>query len=181
MRIIPGCTFTIDMKEKISYLIDSLHLMPHPEGGFYKESYRSPWLVPGPALPPGFSGERNLSTAIYFLLRQGDYSAFHRIRSDECWHFYEGGTLLVHVIHPVGRYEVIRLGRNFKSGEVFQHVVPAGAWFASEPAGETEFSLVGCTVSPGFDFLDFEMAEEEELLQQFPEHGGLIRRLCRPS
>ena len=162
-----------------AHLIQHLQLLPHPEGGFYKENYRSKGVVSASALPRDFNGDRHYATAIYFLLRQGDYSAFHRIKSDECWHFYEGETLLVHMIAPEGEYNCIRLGRQIDKGEVFQYVVPAGAWFASEPAPGSLFALVGCTVSPGFDFADFEMAQAQNLRSEFPQHRSLIERLCR--
>ena len=161
------------------YYIEQLQLQPHPEGGYYKESYRSAMNIAASCLPKDIGGDRSCSTAIYFLLRQGDFSAFHRIKSDECWHFYEGGTLLIHVLHENGEYHCVRLGRNIQEGEMFQFVVPAGAWFASEPAGSSFFALVGCTVAPGFDFADFEMAIKENLLQQFPGLESLITRLCK--
>ncbi|MGZ3882185.1 MAG: cupin domain-containing protein [Flavisolibacter sp.] len=160
-------------------IIKHLQLRPHPEGGFYKETYRSPGNIPSQALPAGFTGDRSYSTAIYFLLQQGDYSAFHRIESDECWHFYEGGTLLIHMINQQGNYSCIRLGKQISEGEVFQYVVPARCWFASEPAPGVAFTLVGCTVSPGFDFADFEMANKETLSAQFPQHRSIINHLCR--
>jgi predicted cupin superfamily sugar epimerase len=162
-----------------SSLIDQLQLLPHPEGGYYKETYRSPETVLRQGLPERFLGDRSFSTAIYFLLPRKEFSAFHRIKSDECWHHYAGGTLLIHVLGENGEYSCIRLGAKVEEGEVFQAVVPGGAWFASEPAADADFVLVGCTVSPGFDFADFEMAEAETLVKQFPAQESLIRRLCR--
>ena len=156
-----------------------LQLQPHPEGGFYKETYRAKGVIPSHCLPHGITGERSYSTAIYFLLRQGDYSAFHRITSDECWHFYEGGTLLIHMIDKDGNLTSIRLGRNIQEGEVLQFVVPANCWFASEPAPGTDFSLVGCTVSPGFDFADFDMADADTLIKEYPQHSSILLRLCK--
>ena len=160
---------------KANQLVDMLKLIPHPEGGYYKESYRSQESF----FPKGFDGERNYGTAIYFLLQQGDFSGFHRIKSDECWHFYAGSTLWIHVIHPDGRLKRIELGSDIANGELFQANVPAGCWFASEPAPGTGFALVGCTVAPAFDFNDFELAEAAVLSRQFPQHGSLIGRLCR--
>ena len=160
------------------HYIKYLQLLPHPEGGYYKESYRSSGILSASCLP-AFGGDRSFSTAIYFLLEQGDFSAFHRIKSDECWHFYEGGTLLIHMLQQNGKYICKRLGKNLEDGEALQFVVPAGAWFASEPVVGASFALVGCTVAPGFDFEEFEMAKKESLLQEFPEHTSLINRLCR--
>jgi hypothetical protein len=159
------------------HYIDHLKLLPHPEGGYYKETYRAEEIIGGQCLPVAFGGSRNISTAIYYLLEEGHFSAFHKIKSDECWHFYTGGTLLVHMIDHSGSYKVIKLGGDITDGEVFQFVVPANTWFASEPALNVAFSLVGCTVAPGFDFNDFEMAAREQLLLQYPHHADIINRL----
>ena len=162
-----------------NYFISHLQLQPHPEGGFFKETYRAEETITEEALPERFSGKRNFCTAIYYLLRQGEHSLFHRIKSDECWHFYAGETLLIHVIEPAGKYYCIKLGSNIYVGETFQFVVPAMAWFAAEPAVESLYSLVGCTVSPGFDFSDFEMADKTNLLASFPQYKEVISRLSR--
>jgi len=160
-------------------LVRQYNLLPHPEGGYYKETYRSAESIAQTALPGRFGGERSFCTAIYFLLCAGDFSAFHRIKSDECWHFYAGQTLWVHLLHADGRWETVHLGNNPQSGETFQYVVPAGCWFASEPAHHSAYSFVGCTVSPGFDFTDFEMANGEDLAKEFPQHRDEIVRLSR--
>lgn len=167
-------------ENKIQALINHYNLLPHPEGGFYRQTYAASEQILRDALPERFDGNRNFSTAIYFLLPNGIFSAFHRIKSDEVWHFYEGCPLNIHVIHPNGDYECLKLGSNLNKGENYQLVVPANAWFASEPTGDTgTFALVGCTVAPGFDFADFELAEVATLTNQFPKHEELIRRLCR--
>jgi len=160
-------------------IIRKLELIPHPEGGYYKETYRSAESIPVQGLPGRFKGQRSFSTSIYYLLQQGDFSAFHRIKSDECWHFYAGGPLLVHMIRLSGEYSVTKLGSDLSKDEVFQFVVPAGSWFGSEPAPGSRFSLVGCTVAPGFDFQDFEIAGKEDLLNQFPRYREIISRMCR--
>jgi predicted cupin superfamily sugar epimerase len=161
------------------YYIQHLHLERHPEGGYFKESYRSSLEIGIEALPATFNGSRRVSTAIYYLLQSGDFSAFHRIKSDECWHFYAGETLLIHVINIGGAYHCCRLGSKPDRRETMQYVVPAGAWFAAEPASNSAYSLVGCTVAPGFDFNDFELAQQQKLVAQFPAHADLITRLCR--
>ena len=164
---------------KIEELINHYNLLPHPEGGFFRQTYAAAEQISKEALPERFEGSRSYSTAIYFLLPHGSFSAFHRIKSDEVWHFYEGCPLNIHVIHPNGDYDCMKLGRNLNNGESYQLVVPANTWFASEPVGDTEsFALVGCTVAPGFDFSDFELAEVAALTNQFPKHMELIRRLC---
>jgi len=130
-------------------------------------------------LPERFGADRCFSSAIYFLLTKNSFSAFHRIKSDELWHFYSGGALLVHVIYPDGEYQLLKLGSSMQNGEVFQAVVPAGCWFASECAPGVDYSFAGCTVSPGFDFADFEMAEAEKLIKEYPRFQALITRLTR--
>jgi predicted cupin superfamily sugar epimerase len=163
----------------VEELIKHYTLQSHPEGGWYKESYKSIEVISSNALPGRFSGDRAFSTAIYFLLEEGNFSAFHRIKSDECWHFYTGGPLLVYVIFPSGKLEIIGLGNDFSRGELFQYVVPANCWFASRPAPGSSFSFVGCTVSPGFEFADFELANADVLQKIYPEHGIIIEELCR--
>lgn len=165
------------MQLTVQQLIEQFGLLPHPEGGYYKETYRSPEPISKQALPDRFAGERYYSSAIYFLLEKGNFSAFHRIQSDECWHFYTGDTLWVHMIAPEGALTTIQLGH--QPGTVYQYVVPAGYWFASETAPGGSFSFVGCTVAPAFDFADFELADGNTLSQQFPQHSALIGRLCR--
>ncbi len=160
-------------------LIATFGLQPHPEGGWYKETYRSNVMLQEGCLPADFAAQRVLSTAIYFLLEQGNFSAFHRIKSDECWHFYAGHALEIFVISPDGDLSVTRLGSDFTNAESFQFVVPANCWFASRPAPGSACCFVGCTVAPGFSFDDFELATAAELTQQYPEHAPLIRELCR--
>jgi predicted cupin superfamily sugar epimerase len=158
-------------------LINHYQLVPHPEGGYFKETYRSAEKIPQLALNEQFSGARSISTAIYFLLLKDLFSAFHRIKSDECWHFYEGASLIIHVLHLNGEYQLMKLGKNSIQGEVYQAIVPAGTWFASESTGD--YSFVGCTVAPGFDFNDFELAKAAELKSNYQAHITLIERLCR--
>jgi uncharacterized protein len=182
------------MKRDAAYWIRKLELAPHPEGGYYRQTYRSDLMLPQSALPAGFTGPRTASTAIYFLLEEGSFSAFHRLRSDELWHFYCGATLSVHVIEPDGCYWETRLGTDPEAQEVLQATVKAGCWFASEIASikaalksepdvsqtqPARFALVGCTVAPGFDFEDFELARRDDLTCQYPEHKSLISRLTR--
>ena len=167
------------MRPDASYWINQLQLTEHIEGGSFREVYRSELTIPRSSLPLFFQGDRSACTSIYFLLARGQFSAFHRIAADELWHFYYGDPLVVHEISHSGRLITHRLGGNLAAGESFQTVVKAGSWFASEPAPGSEYGLVGCTVAPGFDFADFELAERGALVEQYPEHGELIRRLTR--
>jgi len=160
------------------YWIEKLGLEPHPEGGYFRQSYKAELVVPKSALPEGFAGARAASTAIYFLLEGKNFSAFHRLRSDEVWHFYAGDPL-VHGIEPEGKYFSILLGRDLEAGQVLQTVVPAGCWFASHVPDWKSFALVGCTVAPGFEFEDFEMGKREELARAYPQHRDVIERLTR--
>ena len=158
-------------------IIETLNLIPHPEGGYFKENYRSKGVIKNNSLDFDADGERNYSTSIYFLLNENDFSAFHKIRQDEIWHFYAGSTLLLHTINPNGNYNLIRIGNNLENGDFFQFVVPAGTWFASEVENKTSYSFCGCTVSPGFDFRDFEMPSGKTLSKIYPEHQEIIKRL----
>ena len=162
------------------YWIKKLNLEPHPEGGYFRQTYKSDLLIAREALP-GFVGARAASTAIYFLLEGTNFSAFHRLRSDELWHFYAGSPLAVHVIDPAGSYSSILLGSDPEAGQTFQAVVRAGCWFASHVADWKSWALVGCTVAPGFEFTDFEMAKREELSAQYPQHREMIRRMTREN
>lgn len=159
------------------YWIDAYRMQTHPEGGYFAETYRSAEKIPHDVLPDRFSGDRSFSTGIYFLLENHHVSALHRIQADEMWHFYAGGPLNVYVIHPSGELEIIRLGNNPTRGEVFQAVVPAGCWFGSKPAPESDYSLVGCTVAPGFDFADFELATRANLMSEYPKCREVIELL----
>lgn len=162
--------------EKIEALKNHLQLEPHPEGGYFKETYRST----GNTIQP-YEGahQRSFSTGIYFLLVSGNFSAFHRIKQDEMWHFYDGSPIDLHILTQEGEYQLVKIGRDFSKGEVPQFVVKAGDWFASEVSVNEGYSLAGCTVAPGFDFADFEMANRVELLQEYPEFSEVIRRLTR--
>lgn len=162
-----------------AYWVEKYDLQPHPEGGFYAETYRAAEEIAAEALPIRFgAGVRSFSTGIYFLLEQGHFSAFHRIKSDEMWHFYAGEALDIFLLDQnTKELKVIRLGNDPEKGETFQAVVPAGSWFASRPAAQSRYALVGCTVSPGFDFTDFEMAERNSLAKEFPPYADLIREL----
>jgi predicted cupin superfamily sugar epimerase len=161
------------------YWIDRLGLIPHPEGGYYRETYRSALTIAREALPPQFTGPRLVSTAIYFLLDGEDFSAFHRLRSDELWHFYAGNSLLVHVIEENGRHSEISIGSNPEAGESLQAAVKAGSWFASSVRDSSSFALAGCTVAPGFDFEDFELGRRSDLIGLYPQHRRLIEQLTR--
>jgi len=167
------------MRNDARYWIEKLRLEPHPEGGYFRQTYRSEVVIAREALPARFTGARAASTAIYFLLEGKNFSAFHRLRSDEVWHFYAGEPVLVHVIENGGLYSSILLGSDFEAGQVPQAVVRAGCWFASHVADWKAFAVVGCTVAPGFDFQDFEMGERAELVAKFPPQRELIERLTR--
>jgi predicted cupin superfamily sugar epimerase len=167
------------MEQRLSDIIQRLALKPHPEGGFYKETYRSEGVIGEAVLGTSYSGDRNFSTAIYFLLTSSNFSAFHRILQDEAWHYYDGHTLHLHLISPDGVYTLIRIGKDIVNGEIPQFVVPGGYWFAAEVPGEEAWTLLGCTVSPGFDFRDFELTPRSTLLEHFPQHLQLIERLTR--
>lgn len=159
------------------YWINRLQLATHIEGGAFREIYRSPVIAPVTALPGEFTSDRSFCTSIYFLLQQHQFSAFHKIKSDEVWHFYYGDALIVYEIDQAGRLIEHRLGCDPDNNEMFQCVIPAGNWFAARLAPGGDYALVGCTVSPGFDFADFELAQRQELLRLYSEHATVIKEL----
>lgn len=161
------------------YWIEALQLTPHIEGGAFRETYRSNLRIPASSLPAAFAGERHACTHIYFLLDKENFSAFHRIRSDELWHFYAGDPLIVYEINDKGVLNEHKLGNDPGNEETFQCIINAGSWFGSRVAANGAYSLVGCTVSPGFDFNDFVLADREQLSALYPQHKELIRALTR--
>lgn len=171
------CTVEKMNTPTVDELVKIHDLQPHPEGGYFKETYRAGGAVAQQALPKSFKGNRNFSTAIYFLLPEGNKSLLHRIPSDEVWHFYLGDPLTIVQIGPEGDVEKIVLGQNVSKGEKLQHVVPAGFWFGAYPNPGSRYSFVGCTVAPGFDFADFEMGDRAKLLKKFPKAKEAIELL----
>lgn len=160
------------MNEKAKYYIDKLELKKHPEGGYYKEIYRSAEMFYVDA--PQIRNKRNYSTSIYFLLDGKQVSKFHRLKSDELWHFYDGDSVSIYVIDNKGNLTQLKLGRNIENNEMFQAVIKNGNWFAAEVINKKSFALIGCTVSPGFDFSDFEFANREYLINKYPHLQELI-------
>jgi len=152
--------------------------MPHPEGGFYREVYRSDEGAGRKALPARYSGSRVFSTSIYYLLRSQDISRFHRIASDEIWHFYAGSSLTLHVIDLRGGYQAVHLGIEGQRRQQPQQVIKRGCWFAATVDNPRQYTLMGCTVAPGFDFADFELADQNTLAALCPGKAALIRRLA---
>ncbi len=159
-------------------LIARLGLEAHPEGGWFRETYRSGEILSVGALPSRFGAPHCFATSIYFLLRGGEFSALHRIKADEVWHFHAGSPLTVHSIAPDGTLSQVTLG---EQAGCFQTVVPAGHWFGATMDDDRAeaFVLVGCTVAPGFLFEDFELGNRVDLLARFPQHRTLIERLTR--
>lgn len=158
-------------------IITHFNLSAHPEGGYFKEVYRSKGQILEQNLAEYFEGNRNYCTSIYFLLTSDKFSAFHKISQDEIWHFYKGTSLKLHLISPEGTYSFVMIGDNFKNNEVFQFTVPAHYYFAAEVSQKDTFSFVGCTVSPGFDFRDFVLPSCDELSKAFPNHSKIINAL----
>lgn len=164
---------------KAAYWIEHLQLQPHPEGGYYKETYRSSEQIASKGLPARFNGNRSASTAIYFLLTHEDRSLFHRIKSDEVWHFHYGDPLDIYVLSQRGVVKYT-LGSNPEHGEAMQIVVPANHWFGAKVHRGGAYTLMSCTVAPGFDFQDFELADRGQLLLEFPADGDIIEELTSP-
>jgi predicted cupin superfamily sugar epimerase len=152
-------------------IIQKLCLAPHPEGGFFRETYRSAESIP--------ERDRSISTAIYFLLTGDDYSSFHRLRSDEIWHYYAGDPVRLHMIHTDGEHQQVLVGPDVLNGQQPQAIIPQGSWFAARVEKSDGYILIGCTVAPGFDFSDFELAKRDELARLFPAHKQLIHAFTR--
>lgn len=157
--------------------ITKLNLSPHPEGGYFREIYRSAEII-SKGLPNRYSGGRNFCTSIYYLLMSGQCSSFHKIQSDETWHFYYGSPLELHIIHPNKKHELIFLGHDIENGEILQHTVPHGSWMGATPKEINSYSITGATVSPGFDFNDFELGKRNELIKLYPQHESIINKLA---
>jgi len=161
------------MKSKIKEeIIRRFNLQVHPEGGYFAETYRADSIV-------NIEGKtRNISTAIYYLLEDTDFSAFHRIKSDEVWHFYAGENLEIVEITSKGLLKKHLLGADYQFCKP-QIIIPAGNWFAAHLPSQKGFAFVGCTVAPGFDFEDFEMANDSKLHKKYPELKEIINKLTR--
>ncbi len=158
-----------------AHWINILNLLPHPEGGFYRESYRATGSISAEALPARYAGSRAFVTHIYFMLVAGNFSAFHKVASDETWHFYDGSPVILYLLDENEGLKQVELGIDGDSEPQF--TVPADTWMAAEVKDGSEFSLVGCSVAPGFDFADFTMAKRDELYRQFPLE--IVQKFCR--
>jgi predicted cupin superfamily sugar epimerase len=161
-------------------VIDQLKLVPLTiEGGHFRETYRAPLTIPGKALPSEYTGDRNVSTAIYYLLTPETFSAIHIVRSDEAFHFYAGDPVEMLQLWPDGTSRVVFIGNNLAAGHEPQLVVPAGVWQGCRLTRGGRWALMGCTVAPGFDYADFELADRGELTRRHPEHTEMIAALTK--
>ena len=158
------------------YFIKNLNMTPHPEGGFYKEIYASEENITSNDLKVYFEGSRILWTSIYFLLRDGEVSNFHRLKSDEMWYYHSGSPLTIYMISPEGELITEQLGLDIEHGEKPQILVPKNYIFGSAMNHEG-YALVGCMVSPGFEFRDFELFKRNELIAKYPQHQQIIHKL----
>ncbi len=160
--------------------IQELHLEPHPEGGFYRKTYQSSISINEHDLPDRFEGNRFAASAIYFLLTNDSFSAFHRLQADELWHFYTGSPITLYCIDLNHQLQTYYLGNPLIHPKAsFQVHIPSQTWFAAEVTNTDGFALVGCTLSPAFDFADFELANKGKLLKEYPQYAELIERLIR--
>ena len=163
--------------KKAQYLKERLDLSELPgEGGYYKETYRSDKTI---ILPSEIDGERSISTSIYYLLDGTQFSAFHRLKSDEIWHFYIGSSVTIYTINKMENLSEVSLGSNIEKGELFQFQVRAESWLAATVNDTSSYALIGCTVSPGYDYLDFELGDRKKLIERYPQHRSIIEKLTR--
>ncbi len=158
------------------YWIKHLNLKPHPEGGFFREIYRSHMEAHHKNLPYGYKGTRRFSTSIYYFLRSGDISRFHRLRSDEVWYFHYGSSVKIILINQEGKRYSKLLGPRPDRAEKPQVIIPAGTIFGAEITESNSFGLYGCMVTPGFEFDDFEIFSKEDLIQAYPKHADIIEK-----
>ena len=157
-------------------MIRRLGLQPHPkEGGYFRETYRCPEKPDG--LPTRYVGSRSFGTCIYYLLTPDTFSALHRLQSDEIFHFYLGGPVRMVQLFPDGEGRTIVLGNELNKGHEFQTVVPRGVWQGSFLEPGTDFALLGCTVAPGFEYVDYEHGNRGDLIERYPSFAALIERL----
>ncbi|HXT83376.1 MAG TPA: cupin domain-containing protein [Verrucomicrobiae bacterium] len=156
-----------------NYWIDKLQLKEHPEGGYYNEVYRSEKIIN----LPEYKGPRNACTLIYYLLKGSQYSSFHKINSDEIWHFYAGSSLSLYILNS--NLKVIKLGKNMDKGEIFHIVIKSNSWFAASVDDPASYCLVGCVVSPGFDYHDWEIGDKDILCEKYPQHKSIIMKLSK--
>ncbi len=161
------------------YWIEKLNMTKHPEGGFFAPAFRASEQISRDGLPDRFAGNRAIVSSIYYLLEKGRFSTFHRLKSFEIWNFFEGDPLTIHVLDPHGALIEKRLGPDFDAGESFQAAIEPENWFAAEHRGPGEFTLAGCTVAPGFEWEDMEIAGRAELQARYPQHAEIIERLTR--
>jgi predicted cupin superfamily sugar epimerase len=156
------------MHEKAKYYIRKLKLNPHPEGGYFREIYRSGEYIEPIGLPKRYKNKRTFSTSIYFLIEGNQVSKFHMLKSDEVWHFYDGSPVKIYIINKEGNLENKVLGSNLSNGEVFQFTIKKENWFAAGLVRRNSFGLIGCSVSPGFDFDDFRLGDRDSLIKKYP-------------
>jgi uncharacterized protein len=159
------------LNKEAKRLVKKLGLEEHPEGGYFKETYRAKTLVN----VQGREDMRNIATAIYYMLADNQFSAFHRIRSDEIWHYYAGSSITLYAINDEGKFAKIRIGR----GEAHQTVMKAGTWFAASLNRKYSYCLLGCTLSPGFDHRDWELGERDKLAKLYPQYNNIIKRYTK--
>jgi len=160
-------------KQTAAFWVERLGLQPHPEGGYYREVFRSDLQV----IRPGSPTKKQACTSIYYLLEGKDFSGFHRIASDELWYFHKGSALVIHAINETGEHTAHELSDG-STGRL-SVAIEAGLWFAAEIAAGEGFVLVSCAVAPGFEFTEFEMGDRATLISLYPSHAGLFERLCR--
>ncbi len=169
----------IILNKAAQIIIKNLNLTKHPEGGYYAEIYRSKDKINKEQLPERFNNPRVFSTAIYFLLTGDDFSSFHKLKADEIWHFYSGSSLILYEIDDENKLQKSILSNDMNKNTTFTKVVKAGNWLAVEVMHKDSYSLVGCTVSPGFEFDDFELAKRDELISLHPQYRNIIQKLTR--
>jgi uncharacterized protein len=156
------------------------NLVPHPrEGGYYARTWESEEIIPHSALPDRYSAQRLAGTCIYYLLDPNSFSEIHRLQSDEIYHFYLGDPIELLMLHPNGSSKTVQVGSDIEKGQIPQLVIPKNVWQGSRLVSGGGFALIGCTVSPGFDFADYEAGSRAALIHAYPQYMDQIKALTR--
>ena len=165
------------MRNKAESIILKLGLQPHIEGGYFVETYKNSHHITSDNTHLDFEGTRPIATTIYYLLKSSQVSKFHKLKFDEQWFFHSGSALLIYLIDKKGKLEKVRLGDNVTENEKPQFLVKSGVILGAEVIEQNSYTLVSCVVSPGFDYKDFVLFEADDLIQQFPQHEDIIKKI----
>ena len=169
-----------DAKNEADFFVNLFNLQPHPEGGYFSQTFKSNHSVKSTDIERYGNNSRCAGTSIYYLLNKTDFSAWHKLQSDEIWHYYKGCEVIIYLIDKQNNLKSYVLGDPSKNiNAVFQISISSDTWFAAELIDKDSYCLIGCTVNPGFEFIDFELGDSNLLIHEFPQHEVIITKLTR--